>query len=548
MKVDEQSTLPSLDPTGAVVSNDSCSDDESGTTDSDFPDIVLPEDKRTVMYNREALLTLSCNALTSNAPDDVFETLREFDIAGSSRHAYSSDLAFQLVSMKGRQILPLLQALFKINPSMITFQASLTGSILSHAAMVSEDIDLLKFLLEIDSGAVRVVSMSTGLLPLQELVSRRHFSGQLEMLHELIEADPTTLEIADSNGNTALHHACLSDAGSAVISLLLRHYAAVARVVNREGEIPLHCLCKRLFLPSNAPLVAEMAAVLLNSDKSTARVIDAAGEYALHLAAKTGSLALIKTIYEAYPEAVRITAPSGSPLRQLLRSQDYEGNNLGAVAFLCTAYPEAAQERDRLARTLLHKVVGKGLPLLRLIHQAYPEAIKARDWLGWVPLHLLFSHEVMFDSRNPSHLEELTYLLKHYPGGAAVGKHEDDTPYALYSLPAQRASCSYVKRLLLYAVPHYKPKERHQLNYTQRRGALYLLTIAGYSGSHNTMHFAPPYTTPHTSRMKLKIHHREKDAGTVTELPTTAKSLLEVWRLLKKSGNRELQRAVVSFL
>ncbi|CAL8143228.1 unnamed protein product [Orchesella dallaii] len=74
-----------------------------------------------------------------------------------------------------------------------------------------------------------------------ERLLRASEEGDVNLLHELIDADPTLVNYTDEDGYTALHRACYED--NLVAARALLHYSAKVGVTSHEGWTPLHSAC-----------------------------------------------------------------------------------------------------------------------------------------------------------------------------------------------------------------------------------------------------------------------------------------------------------------
>jgi ankyrin repeat protein len=249
---------------------------------------------------------------------------------------------------------------------------------------------------------------------------------------------------------------------------------AAAMIANRVGELPLHRAsfdsdCDTGFLQQ---LIAAFPEGLQCSDNR--------GCLPIHWAALFGSLEMLTTVLDAYPEAASSNVASfGTPLHQAARCLNAAGPTI--VRYLYERYPSAIKTPSSGDGWYpLHYTAHRGsYEVLSLVHSLYPDAISiaTTDDDRSLPLHILMT-EREFESPLSAEADMLRYLLRHYPAAVAIPAGPDDDDMNVYQLAVENARPDFVRRLLLRAAPELDPDELHRLNYAERRMALFLAHCA----------------------------------------------------------------------
>jgi hypothetical protein len=126
---------------------------------------------------------------------------------------------------------------------------------------------------------------------------------------------------------------------------------------------------------------------------------------------------------------------------------------------------------------------------IRMLVSLDPSVLRVRNYKDRLPLFILVKHfatplwethggPVCIGGYHTDNLfEDLVRLfLKHYPEAAGIATGSGDTPLSA-AISTFRGDS--VKRLLLRAAPHLDTPELHRMNYSQRRGVLFLMFIVG---------------------------------------------------------------------
>jgi ankyrin repeat protein len=365
---------------------------------------------------------------------------------------------------------------------------------LHYAARYSRSADVLGWILGMNPKAVKAASKDRGDTPLHQLVGRKCFFPDLmSMLRQLLHADMSAALVKNSEGNTPLHLFCMPRAdlggdgnGTTLMAMrmqLLEKCPAAALIANSKGRLPLHEVLvgedsDTTFLQQ---LIAAYPEGLQCSDKN--------GLLPIHwAAAKAGTLEMLTTVLDAYPEAVSANVPCyGTPLHQAAYRSDAAGPTI--VRYLYERFPAAikAASSDDGWYPLHHAAKSGSYAVLTLVHSLYPEAISiaTTDRFQNVPLHVFVAEREL---RNlcSADADMLRYLLRHYPAAVTIPAGPNDGNKNVYEMALENEYSDSVHRLLLRAAPELDPDELHELNYAERRMALFLAHCAiSKTGDHS---------------------------------------------------------------
>jgi ankyrin repeat protein len=308
------------------------------------------------------------------------------------------------------------------------------------------------------------------------------------MLHQLLHADVSVALLQDSDGNTPLHLLCKlkgedDDEGLRATMMdimrkqLLDTCPAAAMIANTNGSLPLHCV---FYGDSDTGFLQQLIAAYPEGLQCG----DNDGFLPAHCAAQVGTLGMLTTVLDAYPEAASSNvAICGTPLHQVSFQPEEETPDF--VRYLYERYPAAIKTpRHGDGWYPLHCATESGSnEVLKLVHTLYPDSISIATTDGHknLPLHILFA-EGHFESPLSADADMLRYLLRHYPAAATIPAGPRDENMNPYQLAVKYEYPDFVRRLLLRAAPELDPDELHRLNYEERRIALFLVHCAISNG------------------------------------------------------------------
>jgi len=153
----------------------------------------------------------------------------------------------------------------------------------------------------------------------------------------------------------------------------------------------------------------EVVQFLIDSDPSTVKAKDNAGNLPFHYTCASASLQLATLLYSSYPECTQVRNGQGKlPLHlpfngnmrrfSLLQNygvteEDYDSDMLELGKRLIEHYPAALSVHDDRRRIPLHYACQReaAVEMLRLLLKEYPQGLHAVDDDGFLPLHHLCS-------------------------------------------------------------------------------------------------------------------------------------------------------------
>jgi ankyrin repeat protein len=367
--------------------------------------------------------------------------------------------------------------------------------------------------------------------PLQLAVQRR----SIEILQLLLDACPSS--ITDNSSyitGTALYQAAQSGDLNK-IKYIYNIFPDAIKISSSGGkiELPLHaifdsgssdCNAKTSVAVARAQIDDEAVSFLFMAYPEASAIADKEGKFPLHGAARYSSLELVRRIYEAHPTAIRSCIsyvsdsypmrPSlwmGSPLHVAAALGD-----AGKIDFLYRLYPDAISLKVEELRGLLpfHAALyslPSSITDIRqkrhgfcAIYELHPPAIKAKVGSSdnktalQLIVHRLqeglrgMKSDQLRDYEEDNLIWKLHFILKHWPESAfqpwARDAREDESwqrSYDRFNRKGTESIYTYcerelrevrpiVPRLMLVFNPKKDPDTLRGMNYSDRRGAMYL--------------------------------------------------------------------------
>jgi ankyrin repeat protein len=418
---------------------------------------------------------------------------------------------------------------------------------LHYASLFSESVEVLEYLTTLNPEVVKIKDTINGRTPLHMLVEREYFEGQVLMVKCLTDAEPSILTATDNYGNTPLHISCHSQGKGRelIVSHLVRLNMNAVHETNIAGRIPLHLACE-----TDDWSAVAVVRTLLSAYKDGARLIDEeSGMIPLHFAAASSCARVVRMLLEAYPEGALMNVDYfGTAMHQ---TSCLTKDRRKVIHALHKENPMAVQTASMGNNWLpLHTTADLGnLESMMEIYHLYPDAVKAKDYDGNLPLHILMTDkDPCLYSFHPLSDEAgaLRFLLKAYPqavavknGGSYRGVVSSEVGETPYDISIRERLSPYVHRLLLRACPHIHREELHELNYAERRGALFLAFSAVCSEG----------TKGREAEVgQLQEEDRDSDQQTEAGRVVVADTLVSQLRRLANQGDKALLMAIISFL
>lgn len=330
---------------------------------------------------------------------------------------------------------------------------------LHYAARYTQSNDMITFLLQANPLATKVRG-SADLLPLHCALYNEHAESRLRVVKCLLEADPESARLINSDGDTTLHIGVDSECNLETLKMLLKTFPDASKTVNDIGMLPLHAAC--LLNNSDAhDIIFEFLSIYAEA----VRVKNSSGLLAIHLAAEHSTVETVKLLLETYPES-RFEVAYGTPLHHAV-----SGCRSDIVTYFCQNYPECAKLTNTDGLTPLHHAVTNAdLSIVKTLYNVYPEAVRFFSNNKKLPLHMFTIEEFSYNiAETDPDVDILRFLLKVYPEAVDIPNEEGMTPYAMCPLEN-----TLFRRLMLRAKPQLNYAEFIELNYRPRRMAMFL--------------------------------------------------------------------------
>jgi hypothetical protein len=202
------------------------------------------------------------------------------------------------------------------------------------------------------------------------------------------------------------------------------------------------------------------------------------------------------------------------------------------------------------------------LDILRLVHSYHPSSISALDSLGGTPLHAWQDGLYNVPSTAAARMDALRFLLKLDPTAVTKADNDRITPYAFFKAIARdrdfRGFEPVIQRLLLRAASAHDPATLKELNYAERRGAMYLLFAARFAspcGGSGDSSISSAAATAAGAGPAAAGQRGADGAGAPVVQAASSKAMQAsssgdsgVWVLLREQADSSLHRLVVSYL
>jgi ankyrin repeat protein len=322
-----------------------------------------------------------------------------------------------------------------------------------------------------------------------------------------------------NEGYTLLHRICCNKrkGASKMVLRLLELCPQAAAIPNNYGSHPLHTALRNMHADDTTIPEAKKAIDLLISAYPAACSITDESRYCdqtpVHIASARCPVSVVKAVLSFIPsdEVTAMFQNRRTPFVSAILSNQ----NIEVIRYLFELYPDAFKRVGENKMLPLHAAaMSKNLVTVKMIYKLDPGCISKTDSLGRTPLHcftdLISNREFATLTPTDPVADTFRFLVRKYPQAALLRNKKQISPLSYFEEMIWEA---YFERFILRTLGDYKLQALHDLNYDERRGAMYLL----YSVSTAAM-------TVGQSRGLL------------------------IWRLLRERDSRELNEAVVSFL
>ncbi len=257
-----------------------------------------------------------------------------------------------------------------------------------HNDLVTEEI--IRCLLEYFPDAAGYTSTEGLLTPLHSIlcVNKNVTRGIVQLL---IDACPESIDRANNEGNTPLHHLCnnkqLHDTAAVdILGFFLERYPEAVRHTETNGALPIQLAAGQ---GSKSP---EFCSMLIEAYPGSERMADSNRTLPFHIACGIGRVATAEYLYQLDPESINVTdgggaypihhaimrLKSGNPatsieMVQFLLDCDLNVASLKMLEIFSPLFMVCVLEHSGVNVAPIMSVV---LKVLHLLYDAYPEAIE----------------------------------------------------------------------------------------------------------------------------------------------------------------------------
>jgi ankyrin repeat protein len=355
----------------------------------------------------------------------------------------------------------------------------------------SESMELLEDILQIDHKMTKLVLdievTEAYYTPLGLLCSRPHFPTFDAMVLCLIEVDSSVDGILDGMTNhLRSYNGCLhqdtspGSRGAKSLILLETFLDANPAVAEYNDSNIFHEACIYL----RGELGISVLSLLLSKNGTGVKVVNDDGDLPIHCAAHRSCLEVVKFLHKAYPESISMLSYGSSLLHSA--ACDTISNTpdvIAKVQYLCDKCPALIHLKDDLGETALHNLLTSrrslrfecvrilcGIDATVVRDKCTPPSNITFPHSGQLPLHLLIErHSPIAEVSDEGDCFRL--LLSFHPAAAGI---KDDHPRSPYDMAVSNDLSPYFIRLLLSADPTIDPMRRHNLNFAARRQGMFL--------------------------------------------------------------------------
>ena len=230
----------------------------------------------------------------------------------------------------------------------------------------------------------------------------------IKMIKIIIEAAPdSSVRSLDNFGSMPLQFLCRESkvdeaAAVQILKLLIEKYPEAVRIVDDEGDLPIHLAA----LHTTSP---EFLRVLVEAYPGSVSMPDAMGKLPLHQACLgKGSLATVEYLYQQYPGAIyHPSTRRNYPIHAAIAGTKHRENVATAaeiVQFLLNRYPNQKLIQFE-GMSLLHFAcalkyndsnIGAAIQVIKVVFDAHPEAIEDNKIMGDFQFQLYHQHVQAF--------------------------------------------------------------------------------------------------------------------------------------------------------
>eukprot|EP00956_Cyclotella_meneghiniana_P038317 scaffold152059_cov36-Cyclotella_meneghiniana.AAC.1 len=227
----------------------------------------------------------------------------------------------------------------------------------------------------------------------------------------LLRMHPNAVGEADEWGNTLLHYAA-EIRGPELYELLIELRPELVRTAGYYGLLPVHTSCSSRNFEATKYLLSsypesinipdlegididternlELLRLLLHNDRGAVSRPTNASNLPLHLACQGYSLAVMKSVYNSYPEAILMQNDCSCTPLDTARSENGSRDIVSCLE-IQLGYVRQAGEGRRNGQLSIHRALRSANILagtLKLMVAAIPSSVTTADNQGNLPIHI----------------------------------------------------------------------------------------------------------------------------------------------------------------
>ena len=300
----------------------------------------------------------------------------------------------------------------------------------------------------------------------------------------LVKMKPDLVRTADIDGELPVHTACSFNSNGETTKYLLCSYPESINIPDSEGYCPLHYFFLNLTSARVGTNISEQDLDVLrlplhNDRGAVSKPTNSRSNLPLHLACWSSSLAVVKSVYNLYPEAILMQNNSRDTPLDIARERNHhevvscleiqlgyvhqagewrrtsynhgqlsihralQSANIltGTLKLMVAANPSSVTTADNQGSIPLHIACQVGnLDAVKFLIGIDKDSLKTRDLSGNLPLHLACKH---------GRCEIIPCILEQSAYGVTVQNSEKQTPIELlfYEAECDRDSMVYVEAI-----------------------------------------------------------------------------------------------------
>lgn len=265
-------------------------------------------------------------------------------------------------------------------------------------------------------------------------------TNSMPLIEDMLKFDPRSVRVRDGTGQLPLHYVCAYAQSTELMYTVIEAIGTpvsqlMSRCFDENGNLPLHSCV------AGTSSIAVLKEILF-AYPDAVKVPNKEGKLPLHICACNTDVDKLGTVFSAFPHAISIPDKNGwIPMMHAA----YTCKSVEVIQFLHESFPDAIRRPHQSGRLPLHyaAVTCHSSRVMKFIIDTYPAAASSFDINRRLPLHNCIAR---CEYMNPSRLRCLRLLLEAYPLGVNMAGKDERTPLDL----ARRDGHGDLVRTLLF--------------------------------------------------------------------------------------------------